>query len=85
MVKLKRHSSSYQTDQGEQPRKVFIGRCQNGRPTCPPVEEQPQASGAIGSDDATANPPSMHKIIGVREDIFVGGDLPTKFCSYLAC
>jgi len=51
VVKLKRHSSSYETDQGEQPRKVFIGRCQNSTPTCPPVDEQPQASGASGSDD----------------------------------
>ena len=58
MVKLKRHSSSYETDQGEQPRKVFIDRCQNSRPTCSPVEEQPQASGATGSDDVSANPRS---------------------------
>jgi len=49
VVKLKRHSSSYETDQGEQPRKVFIDRCQNSRPTCPPVAVQPQASGATGS------------------------------------
>jgi len=34
VVKLNRHSSSYETDQGEQPRKVFIDRCQNSRPTC---------------------------------------------------
>jgi len=73
VVKLKRHSSSYETDQGQQPRKVFIDRCQNSRPTCPPVEEQPQASRAIGSDDVSANPPSMHKIIGVREGILLGG------------
>ena len=32
VVKLKRHSSSYETDQGQQPRKVFIDRCQNSRP-----------------------------------------------------
>ena len=63
MVKIKRHSSSYETDQGKQPRKVFIDRCQNGRPTCPPVEEQ--ASCATGSDDVSANPPSMHKIIDI--------------------
>ena len=59
VVKLKSHSSSCETDQGKQPRKVFIDRCQNSRPTCPPVEEQPQASGATGSDDVSANPPSM--------------------------
>jgi len=58
--------------------KVFIDRCRNSRPTCPPVEEQPQASGAAGSDDVSANPPSMHKIIGVREGILLGG--PEKFC-----
>jgi len=46
VVKLKRHPSSYETDQGEQPRKDFIDLCQNGRPTCPPAEEQPQASGS---------------------------------------
>ena len=74
-MKLKRHSSSYETDQGKHPRKVFIDRCQNGRPTCPPVEEQPQASGATGSNDVSANPPSMHKIIGVREGIFVWGEI----------
>jgi len=34
VVKLKRHSSSYETDQGEEPQKVFIDRCQYGRPTC---------------------------------------------------
>jgi len=72
VVKLKRHSSSYETDQDEQPRKVFIDRCQNGRPTCPPVEEQPQASGATASDDVSANPPSTHKSIGVREGILLG-------------
>ena len=63
MVQLKRHSSSYETDQGEQPRKVFIDGCQNSRPTCSPVEEQ--ASGAIGSDDVSPNPQSMHKIIDI--------------------
>ena len=62
VVKLKRHLSSYETDQGKQPRKVFIDRCQNSRPTCPPVEEQPQASNATGSDDVSANPPSMYKV-----------------------
>jgi len=40
VVKFKRHSSSYETDQVEWPRKVFIGLCQNSRPTCPPVVEQ---------------------------------------------
>ena len=58
VVKLKRHSSSYETDQGEKPQS-FIHRCQNSRPTCPPVEEQ--ASGATGSDDS-ANPRSMYKV-----------------------
>jgi len=86
VVKLKRHSSSYETDQGEQHRKVFIDRCQNSRPTRPPVEEQPQACGATGSDDVSANPPSMHKIIGIWEGFFIGvGNLPRKFCCYLAC
>jgi len=33
VVKLKRHSSSYKADQDEQPRKLFIDRCQNNRPT----------------------------------------------------
>ena len=61
VVKLKRHSSSYETDQGEKPRS-FIHRCQNSRPTCPPVEEQSQASGATGSDDVSANPPSMYEV-----------------------
>ena len=73
MVKSKSHSSSYETDQGEQPRKVFIGRCQNSTPTCPPVEKQPQASGATGSYDVSANPPSMHKIIGAWEGILLEG------------
>ena len=73
VVKLKRHSSSYETDQGEQPRKVYIDRCQNSKPTCPPVEEQPQASGATGSYDVSANPPSMHKNIDVREGILLEG------------
>jgi len=73
VVKLKRYSSSYETDQGEQPRKVFIDRSQNSRHTCPQVEEQPKASGATGSDDVSANPPSMHKIIAVREGILLGG------------
>jgi len=73
VVKSKSHSSSYETDQGEQPRKVFIGRCQNSTPTCPPVEKQPQASGATGSYDVSANSPSMHKIIGVREGILLEG------------
>jgi len=62
VVTLERHSSSYETDQGEQPRNVFIDRCQNSRPTCPPVEEQPQASGATGSDDVSTNPASTYKI-----------------------
>jgi len=73
VVKSKRHSSSYETDQGEQPRKVFIDRCQNSTPTCPPVEKQPQASCATGSYDVSANPPSMHKIIGVREGTLLEG------------
>jgi len=33
VVKLKRHSSLYQADQCEHPRKVFVDRCQNNRPT----------------------------------------------------
>jgi len=33
VVKFERHSSSCETDQGEEPRKVFIDRCQNSRPT----------------------------------------------------
>ena len=75
-VKLKRHSSSYETDQGEQPRKVFIDRCQNSRPSCPPVEEQPQASCATGSDDVSANPPSMHKFIDIGN--FAGRSLSER-------
>jgi len=54
VVRLKRNSSSHETDQGEQPGKVFIDRCQNGRSTCPPVEEQPQAAGATASDIGVA-------------------------------
>ena len=61
MVKLKRHSSSYETDQGEQPRKVFIDGCQNSRPTCSPIEEQ--ESGAIGSDDVSANPEACIRLL----------------------
>ena len=63
VVKLKRHSSSYETDQDqdEQPRKDFIDRCQKSRPTCPPVVVQPQAFGATGSYDVSGNPPSMHR------------------------
>ena len=76
MVKLKRRLSSYETDQGKQPRKVFIDRCQNSRPTCPPVEEQPQASCATGSDDVSANPPSMHKIIDIGN--FAGRSLSER-------
>jgi len=76
VVKLKRHSSSYETDQGEQPRKFFIDRCQNSRPTCPRVEEQPQASGATGSDDVSANPPSIYKIIDIGN--FVGRSLSER-------
>jgi len=72
VVKLKRHSSSYETDQGDKPRKVFIDRCQKSRPTCPPVEEQPQASGATGSYDILANSPSKRKIIGVRQGFLLG-------------
>jgi len=49
VVKLKRHSSSYETDQGDKPRKVFIDLCRNSRPTCPPAVVQRQASGATGS------------------------------------
>ena len=63
VVKLKRHSSSYETDQGKQPRKVFIDRCQNSKPTCPPVEEQPQASCATGSDDVSANPQACMRLL----------------------
>ena len=73
VVKTIRHSSSHETDQGKQPRKVFIDLCQNSRPTCPPVEEQPQASCATGSDDVSANPPSMHKIIDIGK--FAGRSL----------
>ena len=68
VVKLKRHSSSYAKDQGKQPRKVFIDRCQNSRPTCPPVEEQPQASCATGSDDVSANP-SRLLTLGTLRDV----------------
>ena len=60
VVKLKRHASSYET--GWAASKSFIDWCQNSRPTCPPAEEQPHASGATGSDDVSANPPSMYKI-----------------------
>ena len=76
MVKLQRHSSSYEIDQGKQPRKVFIDRCQKSRPTCPPVEEQPQASCATGSDDVSANPPSMHKTIDIGK--FAGRSLSER-------
>ena len=55
---------------------VFIDRCQNSRPTCPPVEEQPQASCATGSDDISANPPSMNKIIDVGN--FAGRSLSER-------
>jgi len=55
------------------PRKVFIDRCQKSRPTCLPVEERPQASGATGSDDVSANPPRKHKIIGVHQNILLEG------------
>ena len=64
VVKLKRHLSSYETDQGKQPRKVFIDRCQNSRPTCPQIEEQPQASCATGSDNVSAN---NYKIIDMHD------------------
>jgi len=67
VVKLKRHSSSYETDQGEQPRNVFIDGCQNSKPTCSPVEEQ--ASCAIGSDDVSANPQRMHKITDIGNSV----------------
>ena len=76
MVKLKRRSSSYKTDQGKQPRKVFIDRCQNSMPTCPPVEEQPQAACATCSDDISANPPSIHKIIDIGN--FAGRSLSER-------
>ena len=76
VVKLKRRSSSYETDQGKQPRQVFIDRCQNSRPTCPPVEEQPQASCPTGSDDVSANPPSMHTIIDIGN--FAGRSLSER-------
>jgi len=33
VVKLKRHSSSYEKDQGEQPLKVLIDRCHHSKPT----------------------------------------------------
>ena len=74
MVQLKRHSYSYETDQGEQPRKVVIDGCQNSRPTCSPIEEQ--ASGAIGNDDVSAHPQSMHKIIDIGN--FVGRSLSER-------
>jgi len=62
VVKVWRHSSLYETYQGEQPRKVFIDRRQKSRPTCPLVEEHSQASGATGSDSVLANPVNMYKI-----------------------
>ena len=71
---IKRHSSSYETGQGEQTRKVFIDGCQNSRPTCPLIEEQ--ASDAIGSDDVSANPQSMRKIIDIGN--FVGRSLSER-------
>jgi len=52
--------------------KVFIDRSQNSRHTCPPVQKLPQASGATGSDDVSANLPRMHKTIGIREGILLG-------------
>jgi len=52
--------------------KVFIDRCQNSTPTCPPVEKQPQASCATGSYDVRRIP-RMHKIIVVREGILLQG------------
>ena len=62
VVKLKRRSSSYETDQGEKPRKVlFTGVRTVGLPDHR-LKEQPQASGATGSDDVSANPPSMCKV-----------------------
>ena len=76
VVKLKRHSSSYETDQGKQTRKVFIDRCQNSRPTCSLVDEQPQASCATDSDDVSANPPSTHKIIDIGN--FAGRSLSER-------
>ena len=69
-----KQTSSYETDQGEQPRKVFIDGCQNSRPTCSPIEEQ--ASGAIGNDDVSANPQRMHKIIDIGN--FVGRSLSER-------
>ena len=56
--------------------KFFIDRCQNSRPTCPQVEEQPQASCATGSDDVSANPPSVHKIIDIGN--FAGRSLSER-------
>ena len=73
---IKKTFISYETDQGEQPRKVFIDGCQNSRPTCPQIEEQPKASFAIGSDDVSANPPSMHKIIDIGN--FAGRSLSER-------
>ena len=78
-MKLKRHSSwyeTYETDQGEQPRKAFIDRCQNSKPTCPLVEEQPQASGTTGSGDVSAKPQSMYKINEIGN--FVGCSLSER-------
>jgi len=59
---------------GREASKSFIDRCQNSRPTCPPVEEQ--ASGASGSDDVSANPPSMYKINDIGN--FVGCSLSER-------
>ena len=78
MVKLKRNSSSHETDQGEQPGKVFIDRCQNGRSTCPPVEEQPQASGATASDIGVARGGKRAMASGDSRRKKVGGHCGAK-------
>jgi len=84
VVKVKRHLSSCETDQGKKPRKVFIDRCQNSRPTCPQSKEQPQASGATGSDDVSPNPLSMYKINDIVNFVgrsLVGASGPTIWTS----
>ena len=62
--------------------KVFIDRCQNSRSTCPPVKEQPQASGATGSDDVSANPLSMNKSnnIGNFRDVLLVNATEKRCC-----
>jgi len=47
VVKLKRHSSSYETCEGEQLRKAFIDQCQNSRPTYSDVLNSLHSVGGI--------------------------------------